>query len=212
PAPGSRRPPADGVPPVPDGQPVDPAGRAGTATGSPGAAAAGSQDSGDGQPAVRAAVQGHTLRVLTTSQVLGGVAVSSGIVVGGLLAADLAGSEAYAGVAQTCAALGAALLAVPGSRLMARPRPRPGPGPAAGPAWSRRTASVRRARSWPCWPARAVRWGCCWSPCWRSAPARPPTCRPGTPPRTWRPTAPVAGRWPPWCGPPRSAPCWGRIW
>src|SRR5262249_39650660 len=67
-----------------------------------------------------------TLRVLTTSQVFGGVAVSSGIVVGGLLAADLAGSAAYAGVAQTCATLGGALLAVPVSRLLARHRRRPG--------------------------------------------------------------------------------------
>lgn len=68
----------------------------------------------------RAVAQRHTLRVLTTSQTLGGVAVSSGIAVGGLLAADLAGSETYAGLAQTCSTIGGALLAVPVSRLMAR--------------------------------------------------------------------------------------------
>jgi MFS family permease len=116
------------VPPVPDGPPVEPAeppGRAGTATGPP-STATGIQVVGDGQSAVRVAAHRHTLRVLTTSQVLGGVAVSSGIVVGGLLAADLAGSQAYAGVAQTCATLGAALLAVPVSRLMARRGRRPG--------------------------------------------------------------------------------------
>ncbi len=70
--------------------------------------------------------QRHTLRVLTGSQVLGGVGVSSGIAVGGLLAAELAGSEAYAGIAQTCSTLGGALLAVPVSRLMSRRGRRPG--------------------------------------------------------------------------------------
>jgi MFS family permease len=70
--------------------------------------------------------QRHTLRVLTGSQVLGGIGVSSGIAVAGLLAADLAGSQAYAGVAQTCSTVGAALLAVPVSRLMSRRGRRPG--------------------------------------------------------------------------------------
>jgi MFS family permease len=66
------------------------------------------------------AVQARTLRVLTASQVLGGVGTSSGIAVGGLLAAELAHAEVYAGVAQTCSTVGAALLAVPVSRLMSR--------------------------------------------------------------------------------------------
>lgn len=65
-------------------------------------------------------LQARTLRVLTTSQVLGGVGMSSGIAVGGLLAAELAHAEAYAGVAQTCSTIGGALLAVPVSRLMSR--------------------------------------------------------------------------------------------
>src|SRR5438874_13434438 len=70
--------------------------------------------------------QRSTLRVLTGSQVLGGVGVSSGIAVAGLLAAELAGSQAYAGIAQTCSTVGGALLAVPVSRLMSRHGRRPG--------------------------------------------------------------------------------------
>lgn len=58
-------------------------------------------------------VQRRTLRVLVASQVLGGVAVASGIAVGGLLAESVGGSTAVAGLAQTAAVLGAALLAVP---------------------------------------------------------------------------------------------------
>lgn len=71
-------------------------------------------------------VQRRTLTVLTASQVLGGVGVASGISVGGLLAADLQGSASTAGFAQTCSIMGAALLAVPMSRLMAKRGRRPG--------------------------------------------------------------------------------------
>ena len=63
-----------------------------------------------------AVVQRRTLRVLVASQVLGGVAVASGIAVGGLLAEDVGGSASVAGLAQTATVLGAALLAVPLAR------------------------------------------------------------------------------------------------
>lgn len=65
------------------------------------------------------AVQRRTLRVLTVSQLLGGVGVASGIAVGGLLAADLHGSATAAGFAQACSTIGAALFAVPLARLAA---------------------------------------------------------------------------------------------
>jgi MFS family permease len=73
-----------------------------------------------------AEVQRRTLRVLTVSQVLGGVGVASGIAIGGLLAADLQGSATVAGLAQTSSTIGAALLAVPMARLMALRGRRPG--------------------------------------------------------------------------------------
>ncbi|HEX5493745.1 MAG TPA: MFS transporter [Mycobacteriales bacterium] len=72
------------------------------------------------------AVQRRTLRVLTASQILGGVGVASGIAVGGLLAADLHGSATAAGLAQACSTIGAALLALPLARLMSRRGRRPG--------------------------------------------------------------------------------------
>ena len=62
------------------------------------------------------AVQRRTLRVLVASQVLGGVGVASGFAVGGLLAEEVGGSTAVAGLAQTASVLGAALLAVPLAR------------------------------------------------------------------------------------------------
>lgn len=71
-------------------------------------------------------VQRRTLRVLTASQILGGVGVASGIAVGGLLAADLHGSATAAGLAQACATIGAALFALPLARLMSRHGRRPG--------------------------------------------------------------------------------------
>lgn len=77
-------------------------------------------------PSAGAAVQRRTLRVLTVSQVLGGVGVASGIAVGGILAAELRGSAAVAGLAQTSSTIGAALLAVPMARLMALRGRRPG--------------------------------------------------------------------------------------
>jgi MFS family permease len=73
---------------------------------------------------------GRTVRVLATTQVLGGVGVASGLAVGGLLAEDVSGSTARSGLVQTAAVLGAALAALPVARLMAA-RGR-GPGLVAG--------------------------------------------------------------------------------
>jgi MFS family permease len=69
--------------------------------------------------------QRRTVRVLVASQVLGGVGVAAGIAAGGLLAEQVSGSTALAGLAQTAAVLGAALLAVPLARLAARSGRRP---------------------------------------------------------------------------------------
>ncbi|MBI3688338.1 MAG: MFS transporter [Actinobacteria bacterium] len=77
-------------------------------------------------PAEVRRVQLRTVRSLTASQVLGGVGVTSGIAVGGLLAAQIGHAEAYAGVAQACSTLGGAVLAVPIARLMSRRGRRPG--------------------------------------------------------------------------------------
>lgn len=70
--------------------------------------------------------QRRTVRVLSLGQVLGGVGVGIGIAVGGLLAEQLADTESVAGLAQTAAVIGSAVLAVPASRLMARAGRRPG--------------------------------------------------------------------------------------
>jgi MFS family permease len=74
----------------------------------------------------RAAVQRRTLQTLFTSQMLGGVGVASGLAVGSLLAEEVGGSTSLAGFASTATVLGAALVAVPLSRLMARSGRRPG--------------------------------------------------------------------------------------
>jgi MFS family permease len=61
----------------------------------------------------RAAVQRRTLSVLSAAVALGGLGVTVGITVGGLLAREVAGSDAAAGLGQTASVLGAALVAVP---------------------------------------------------------------------------------------------------
>ena len=73
-----------------------------------------------------AALQRRTVRVLAAAQVLGGVGVGSGISVGGLIAEDVSGSTALSGLAQTAAVLGAAVAALPMSRLMSARGRRPG--------------------------------------------------------------------------------------
>jgi MFS family permease len=61
----------------------------------------------------RATVQRRTLAVLSAGVALGGLGVTVGITVGGLLAREVAGSDAAAGLGQTASVLGAALVAVP---------------------------------------------------------------------------------------------------
>jgi MFS family permease len=70
-------------------------------------------------------VQRRTLRLLFGTQISGGIGTTIGISVGGLLAARLGGTT-VSGFAQSCATIGAALLAVPVSRLMSRHGRRPG--------------------------------------------------------------------------------------
>ncbi|WP_373868425.1 MFS transporter [Micromonospora yangpuensis] len=72
-----------------------------------------------------AGIQRRTLRLLFVTQIIGGIGVTIGVAVGALLAADLAGT-AVAGVAQSAAVVGAALLAVPITRLMVSHGRRPG--------------------------------------------------------------------------------------
>jgi MFS family permease len=61
----------------------------------------------------RGRVQRRTLGVLGTGVALGGLGVTVGITVGGLLARDVAGTDTAAGLGQTSGVLGAAVLAVP---------------------------------------------------------------------------------------------------
>jgi MFS family permease len=65
-------------------------------------------------------VQRRIIRVLSGTQVLGGIGVATGLAVSTLAAASLSGSDAIGGLAQTSAVLGAALLAVPTARAAAR--------------------------------------------------------------------------------------------
>lgn len=62
-----------------------------------------------------AAVQRRSVRTLSSSGVLGGIAVAGSIPAGGLIAASLA-SEAVAGLAQTMGTVGAAIMALPLAR------------------------------------------------------------------------------------------------
>src|SRR3954470_10532388 len=58
-------------------------------------------------------VQRRTLGVLGGGDALGGLGVTVGVTVGGLLARDAAGSDTAAGLGQTAGVLGAAVIAVP---------------------------------------------------------------------------------------------------
>jgi MFS family permease len=66
-----------------------------------------------------AAIQRRTVRLLFTSQVVGGVGVAIGISVGALLAAETAGIG-MSGLAQSAAVVGAALLAIPATQVVRR--------------------------------------------------------------------------------------------
>lgn len=73
----------------------------------------------------RQATQRRVVSVLALAQVLGGVGVASGAAVGALLAADLS-SEQFSGLAAASSVVGAALIAIPVSRLMDERGRRPG--------------------------------------------------------------------------------------
>jgi len=62
-------------------------------------------------------IQRRTIKILALGQVLGGFGLGSVLSIGSLLARDLSGSEAWAGSAATFATLGAAIWAIPLSRL-----------------------------------------------------------------------------------------------
>ncbi|MET7398350.1 MFS transporter [Dactylosporangium sp. NPDC005572] len=70
-------------------------------------------------------IQRRTLGLLVSMQVVGGLGVASGISVGALLAASMAGPTA-AGLAGSSAVIGAALIAIPATRLMRTGGRRPG--------------------------------------------------------------------------------------
>lgn len=73
----------------------------------------------------RATLQRRIVRVLALAQICGGIGVASGAAVGSLLAADLS-SDAFAGVASASSVIGAALIAIPVTRLMSESGRRPG--------------------------------------------------------------------------------------
>jgi MFS family permease len=70
-------------------------------------------------------VQRHTLLVLLLTQVVGGIGVAIGIAVGALLAASMAGT-AFSGLGQSSLVVGAALLALPVTRVIRGFGRRPG--------------------------------------------------------------------------------------
>ncbi|MFG3688705.1 MFS transporter [Micromonospora sp. NPDC047740] len=72
-----------------------------------------------------AAIQRRTLRLLFVTQIIGGIGVAIVFAVGTLLAARIAGT-AVAGLAQSAAVVGGALLAVPVTRIMTGHGRRPG--------------------------------------------------------------------------------------
>lgn len=67
-----------------------------------------------------ASLQRRNQIVLVVGQLLSGVGVASGVAVGGILAAELAGTTAASGFVQTASALGAGLVAVPLANLAVR--------------------------------------------------------------------------------------------
>jgi len=69
--------------------------------------------------------QRRVVTVLAGAQILGGIGVAAGAAVGSLLAADLS-SEKFAGVSSAASVVGAALIAIPVSRLMDLRGRRPG--------------------------------------------------------------------------------------
>jgi MFS family permease len=73
----------------------------------------------------RATLQKRVVLILALAQVLGGIGVAAGAAVGSLLAASLA-SDAFAGIAIASSVIGAAVIAIPVTRLMTEVGRRPG--------------------------------------------------------------------------------------
>src|SRR5690606_2545461 len=71
-------------------------------------------------PRAHDTAQRRTVLVLGGVQVLAGIGIATGIAVSSLIAADLSGSDAIGGLAQTSAVVGAALVAMPLAQLAAR--------------------------------------------------------------------------------------------
>ena len=67
----------------------------------------------------QASLQRQVIGTLASTQVLGGVGFSAGLAVGALLAQDISGSTALAGLGGTFQVIGGALLAIPMARIMA---------------------------------------------------------------------------------------------
>jgi MFS family permease len=76
-------------------------------------------------PAEIARIQRRTLSLLVVTQIIGGIGVATGVAVGALLAASMAGTKA-SGLAGSAAVIGAALLAIPATRIMRAGGRRPG--------------------------------------------------------------------------------------
>jgi MFS family permease len=76
-------------------------------------------------PVQHSHLQRYVLRLLFCTQVVGGIGTTIGITVGALLAERL-GGVGVSGIGQSCVVVGAALLAVPISRLMSARGRRPG--------------------------------------------------------------------------------------
>jgi MFS family permease len=70
-------------------------------------------------------VQRRVVRVLVAGQVLGGVGIGATLAIGAVLAAEISGSDAWAGAAATLSTLGAAVASIPLARLAARAGRRP---------------------------------------------------------------------------------------
>lgn len=66
------------------------------------------------------AIQRHTVRILITAQILGGIGIGSTLSIGAVLAANISGSQALSGAAATLSTLGAAASAIPLARIAQR--------------------------------------------------------------------------------------------
>ena len=77
------------------------------------------------ETAALGAIQRRVVFVLAAAQIFGGVGTAAGAAVGALLAADLS-SDAFSGLASAASVVGAALIAIPVSRVMDVRGRRPG--------------------------------------------------------------------------------------